>query len=43
MNLFATKPLDLLMKEAEGFVVEFELSLDARVNQFDATALRGGW
>jgi hypothetical protein len=29
------------MKEAQGFIVEFELGLDARVYQFDSAALGG--
>ena len=32
----------LLMKEREGFVVDLELRLDARVDQLDAATL-GGW
>ena len=31
----------LLMKERESFVVDFQLRLDARVNQLDASPLRG--
>ena len=31
----------LLMKEREGFVVELELRLDARIDQLDAATLRG--
>jgi len=31
----------LLMKEGEGFVVNFELCLDARVNQLDTSTLGG--
>ena len=32
----------LLMKEGQGLIVDFELGLDARVYQFDSTALGGG-
>jgi len=31
----------LLMKEREGFVIKLKLGLDARIDQFDATALSG--
>jgi hypothetical protein len=31
----------LLVKESEGFIVDFELCLDARVNQFDTATLGG--
>jgi hypothetical protein len=30
-----------LMKEGQGFVVDFELGLDARVNQLDTPTLGG--
>jgi hypothetical protein len=34
----------LLVEETEGFVVELHLSLDARINHFNAAALRRmGW
>jgi hypothetical protein len=31
----------LLMKEGQGFIVEFELRLDERVNQLDTPTLGG--